>query len=108
MPSFRSLFSNKRRHTREEVRDKFFKIVSLPPDVNYAIINRAPYSFYHNGKYIECRLNVQQISSKEVAIEISEGLWGTLTVKQFWVISRTIFMERREVVGAQYLPRKTL
>ena len=76
-------FQTKDDNTREEVRDKFFKIVSLPPDVNYAIINRAPYSFYHNGKYIECRLNVQQISSKEVAIEISEGLWGTLTVKQF-------------------------
>lgn len=76
-------FQTKDENTREEVRDKFFKIISLPPDVNYAIINRAPYSFYHNGKYIECRLNVQQISSKEVAIEISEGLWGTLTVKQF-------------------------
>lgn len=76
-------FQTKDDNTREEVRDKFFKIISLPPDVNYAILNRAPYSFYHNGKYIECRLNVQQISSKEVAIEISEGLWGTLTVKQF-------------------------
>ena len=76
-------FQTKDDYTREEVRDKFFKIISLPPDVNYAILNRAPYSFYHNGKYIECRLNVQQISSKEVAVEISEGLWGTLTVKQF-------------------------
>lgn len=73
----------KEKDTREEVRDKFFKIISLPPDVNYAIINRAPYSFYHEGRYIECRLNVRQISSKEVAIEISEGLWGTLTVQQF-------------------------
>jgi len=76
-------FQTKNENTREEVRDKFFKIISLPPDVNYAIINRAPYSFYYDGRYIECRLNVQQISSKEVAIEISEGLWGTLTVKQF-------------------------
>ena len=28
-------------NTREEVRDKFFKIISLPPDVNYCITNRA-------------------------------------------------------------------
>lgn len=76
-------FQTKESSTREEVRDKFFKITSIPPDVNYAIINRAPYSFYSNGKYIKCRLNVEQISSKEIALEISEGVWGTLTIKQF-------------------------
>ena len=76
-------FQTKDTYTREEVRDKFFKIISIPPDVNYAIINRAPYSFYKEGKYIKCRLNVKQISSKEVALEISEGVWGTLTIKQF-------------------------
>ncbi len=70
-------------NTREEVRDKFFKIISLPPDVNYCITNRVPYSFYLNGQFIECRMNVRQISSKKVALEISEGVWGTLTVKQF-------------------------
>ena len=76
-------FQTNDENTREEVRDKFFKIISLPPDVNYAITNRAPYSFYLDGKFIECRLNVRQISSKKVALEISEGVWGTLTVKQF-------------------------
>ena len=76
-------FQTKDTYTREKVRDKFFKITSIPPDVNYAIINRAPYSFYEKGKYIKCRLNVKQISSKEVALEISEGIWGTLTIKQF-------------------------
>ena len=76
-------FQTKDTYTREEVRDKFFKITSIPPDVNYAIINRAPYSFYEKGKSIKCRLNVKQISSKEVALEISEGIWGTLTIKQF-------------------------
>lgn len=76
-------FQTNDENTREEVRDKFFKIISLPPDVNYCIINRAPYSFYLDGQYIECRMNVRQISPKKLALEISEGVWGTLTVKQF-------------------------
>lgn len=76
-------FQSKDHETREEVRDKFFRIVSIPPDVNYAIMNRAPYAFYYDGKYIKCRLNVRQISSNEIALEISDGVWGTITIKQF-------------------------
>ena len=76
-------FQSKDHETREEVRDRFFRIVSIPPDVNYAIMNRAPYAFYHNGRYVKCRLNTRQISSNEIALEISDGVWGTITIKQF-------------------------
>jgi hypothetical protein len=76
-------FQTNNSDTREQVRDAFFKIVSLPPDINYVILNRTPYSFYDNRTFIKCRLNTQQISSKEIALEISEGIWGKIPITEF-------------------------
>lgn len=76
-------FQTKDSDSREQVRDTYFKICSVPSDVNYVILNRTPYSFYKDREFIQCRLNTRQISSKEIALEISDGLWGSLPIKEF-------------------------
>ena len=56
----------------------------LPENVKYCLENRVPYHWYElteSTSKIEVRLNVQQISDKEIAIEVSDGIWGTMTIK---------------------------
>ena len=56
----------------------------LPENVTYAIENRVPYHWIElteSINKIKVRLNVQQISEKEVAIEVSDGVWGTMSIK---------------------------
>ena len=43
--------------------------------------NRAPYHFFEDYEKIEVRLHVRQISDKEMAIEISDGVWGTMSIR---------------------------
>lgn len=59
--------------------------LSLPESVKYCLENRAPYFWYDLNKStepIKVRLNCQQISDKEIAIEVSDGVWGTMTIKE--------------------------
>ena len=54
----------------------------LPANVSYALENRAPYHWYKKGKKIEVRFNVQMIGPDLCAMEISDGIWGEINVKQ--------------------------
>jgi len=58
------------------------QMVTLPENVSYAIENRAPYDFFHDGNRIESRLNVKRISDQECAMEISDGVWGAISTKE--------------------------
>lgn len=53
-------------------------VLSLSERTKYCLENRMPYHFFSDFKKIEVRLAVQQISDKECAIEISDGVWGTI------------------------------
>ena len=53
-------------------------VLSLSERTKYCLENRMPYHFFDNFNKIEVRLAVQQISDKECAIEISDGVWGTI------------------------------
>jgi len=68
-----------------------FSQILIPSQVAYALENRVPYKFYREGSYsaIQVRLNVKQISSKECAIEISDGLWGNITMNDLCVFVNT-------------------
>jgi len=55
--------------------------LTLPENVRYCMENRAPYHFFEDYEKIEVRLHVRQISDKEMAIEISDGLWGTMSIR---------------------------
>lgn len=58
-----------------------FSSLSLPEDVKYALENRIPYHFYEDFDRQEVRLNVAQIDDKMFAIEIGDGVWGNITMK---------------------------
>lgn len=63
----------------------FYSTLKLPENVKYALENRVPYHWYEileSPDPIQVRLSCQQIGDNEIAIEISDGIWGTMTVKQ--------------------------
>lgn len=62
-----------------------YSTLSLPENVKYCLENKVPYHWYElmvSQDPIKVRLNCQQIGDNEVAIEVSDGVWGTMTVKQ--------------------------
>tara|TARA_R100001443_G_scaffold85904_1_gene92567 strand:- start:352 stop:1563 length:1212 start_codon:yes stop_codon:yes gene_type:complete len=58
--------------------------LNVPDNVAYALENRVPYYFYkREGVYpmkVEVSLNVQMISEKKCALEISDGRWAEISV----------------------------
>jgi len=46
------------------------------------------------AKRIECRLKVNLIGENKVAIELSDGIWGSLTVKQMNVYMNTYLKKK--------------
>tara|TARA_R110000803_G_scaffold144073_1_gene210006 strand:+ start:5112 stop:6254 length:1143 start_codon:yes stop_codon:yes gene_type:complete len=58
-----------------------YATLSLPENVKYCMENRAPFHFVEDFERVDVRLNVQQIGDKEMAIEIGDGLWGTMSVR---------------------------
>jgi hypothetical protein len=83
--------------------EKFlYKHIHIPENVSYALENRAPYYFYledeygNYGKRIECRLKVNLIGEKNVAIEISDGVWGELTIKQMNVYMNSYLKKKKQ------------
>ena len=59
-----------------------FKTLSMPEDVKYCLENRVPYHFYNDFNKTTVRLKAQQISDNEIAIEVSDGIWGTMTLRE--------------------------
>jgi hypothetical protein len=41
-----------------------------------------PFNFYKDFQRVEVRLNVQQIGIDEYAIEVSDGIWGTMKARE--------------------------
>jgi hypothetical protein len=64
-----------------ELLEYTMKAISFPTNVMYAIENRAPYKFVKNLNWVESRLNVEAISMTECAIEISDGIWANISIK---------------------------
>tara|TARA_R100001463_G_scaffold20843_6_gene50625 strand:- start:13144 stop:14289 length:1146 start_codon:yes stop_codon:yes gene_type:complete len=58
-----------------------YSTIELPESVKYVIENRVPYYFYDNFTRHDVRLNVQRISDNECAIELGDGQWGNISVK---------------------------
>ncbi len=58
-----------------------YATIELPESVKYVIENRVPYYFYDNFTRHDVRLNVQRISDDECAIELGDGQWGNISVK---------------------------
>tara|TARA_R110002020_G_scaffold451048_1_gene664871 strand:- start:1737 stop:2906 length:1170 start_codon:yes stop_codon:yes gene_type:complete len=54
----------------------------LPANVSYALENRAPFHWYKKGQKVDVRFNVKMIGPDMCAMEISDGIWGEISVKQ--------------------------
>jgi len=55
---------------------------TYPSNVLYAVENRAPYKFFVDSQEYKVRINTELIGRDEVAFEISENIWGSLSVKE--------------------------
>jgi hypothetical protein len=64
-----------------ELLEYTMKSITYPSNVMYAIENRAPYKFVKDLNWVESRLNVEAISMAECAIEISDGIWANISIK---------------------------
>jgi hypothetical protein len=69
--------------------DYIEKVIHFPPNVLHAIENRSPYHFYHEGTRQEVLINTRLISNDECALEISEGVWGAITLRDLNVFLNT-------------------
>lgn len=74
---YRSCFSN----DSNELYTTMLHHLRLPENVSYALENRAPFHWYKKGIKIDVRFNVKMISDNECAMEISDGIWAPLTIK---------------------------
>ena len=52
--------------------------LNVPDNVAYALENRVPYYWFSEGRRNDVSLNVQMISDKNCAIEISDGMWADI------------------------------
>ena len=67
------------------------KCINLPYYVSYALENRTPYYFYDKGLKTEVRINTKLISETEAALEISEGIWASISVLDLNIFISTYF-----------------
>tara|TARA_R100001463_G_scaffold17323_3_gene44461 strand:+ start:3388 stop:4635 length:1248 start_codon:yes stop_codon:yes gene_type:complete len=58
------------------------KVTETPPYVMYALENRTPYVFWDGGTRCEVRINTKLVGKNDIALEISEGIWGSMTVSE--------------------------
>ncbi len=65
-----------------ELQRTLLKSLNISEDIRYVLENKMPYNFYKDFERVEVRLNVQQIGSDEYAIELSDGIWGTMKAKE--------------------------
>ena len=65
----------------DRLREYVRKNVTYSQNIIYALENRTPYWFFKEGRKIECRINMQLIDDNEIALEISDGVWGSMKVK---------------------------
>ena len=95
---FKSCFSD----DAMELEKFLIKHINLPENVSYALENRAPYYFFLEDEQgitkrkIECRLKVNLIGEKKIAIEVSDGMWGELTIKQMNVYMNSYLKNKKQ------------
>ena len=70
-------------------------VLSLSENTKYCLENRMPYHYYDNFAKIEVRLAIQQISEKECAIEISDGVWGVIKNKDLDAMCKFFINHKR-------------
>lgn len=80
---YRSCFIRSKALLRPYLRD----LLQVPPNVRWALENRTPYYFYDEDEEnpfrrdkIEVMINTRRISKTSCAMEISENIWGEMSI----------------------------
>ena len=73
---FKSCFDR----SAESLENYIDTVVTYPANVLYALENRTPYQFWDDGTKIDVRINTSLIGEKTAVLEISEGIWGEISV----------------------------
>ena len=73
--------------SKEIMDDYVDRCVDFPPNILHVIENRTPFTYWYvvpgsttAPEKIECLINTKLINAKEVALEISEGIWGFMSI----------------------------
>jgi|TARA_R110000824_G_scaffold35603_5_gene111439 hypothetical protein len=73
--------------SKEIMDDYVDRCVEFPPNILHVIENRTPFTYWYavpgstiRPEKIECLINTKLISSKDCALEISEGIWGFMPI----------------------------
>jgi len=82
---YRSVFTR----DTEQMDNYIEKCIALPYYVSYALENRTPYYFYYKGTKQIVRINTKLISESEAALEISEGIWASISVNDLSIFIST-------------------
>ena len=60
-----------------------YKMINLPENITYALENRTPYWFFdvESKEKLEVRLKTSLIDTDTAALEISDGIWAPISIK---------------------------
>jgi len=93
--------------SRKELRDIVTSSILVPEDIRYVLTSRLPYQYMIEGRTINVRLQVMQISDDNYAIEISSNVWGKISQKDLMTMIG-FYRHGKKVGNWKFLSPKTL
>ena len=93
--------------SRKELRDIVASSILVPEDIRYVLTTRLPFQYMKEGRTINVRLQVMQISDDDYAIEISSNVWGKISQKDLMTMIG-FYRHGKRVGNWKFLSPKTL
>ena len=78
----------------------------LPENVSYALENRAPFHWYKEREKVDCRFRVEMVGENQLAIEISDGIWAPISIKDLDVYMNFYWKEKKGGSWKHLSPKK--
>ena len=87
-----------------------FRMINLPENVSYVLENRTPYWFFdiETREKMEVRLNTRMISNDTAALEISDGIWAPISVKDLDTFVNYFYHDNSRAKKWAYMSPKKL
>jgi len=93
--------------SRRELRNIVTSSILVPEDIRYVLTSRLPFQYMKEGRTIQVRLQVMQISDDNYAIEISSNVWGKISQKDLMTMIG-FYRHGKKVGNWKFLSPKTL
>lgn len=75
--TFKAIFTKETKELYKTMK----KYLKVHEDIRHVLENRLSFHFFNNFERQDVKLNVSQISDSEYAVEVSDGIWGTMTAR---------------------------